>query len=98
MLVDGLTSYFFGSEIVGPADVVAGDDGTIYVSIGGPGPQTALFDPAGNADSVVKVDSSGTVDFLGQSGSSSPDTSFARTRPSGFDSKGTRRDISGRRG
>jgi sugar lactone lactonase YvrE len=68
VLIDGLTSYFFGSEIVGPADVVAGDDGTIYVSIGGPGPQTALFDPAGNADSVVKVDSSGTVTPLADIG------------------------------
>jgi sugar lactone lactonase YvrE len=68
VLVDGLTSYVFGSEVVGPADVAVGDDGTIYVSIGGPGPQTALFEAAGNANSVVKVDASGTVTPLANIG------------------------------
>jgi hypothetical protein len=61
VLVDGLTSYNFGPEAVGPADVALGQDGTVYVSIGGPGPGTAQFVPSGNADSVVSVDSSGTV-------------------------------------
>jgi len=61
VVVTGLTSYNFGPEVVGPAGVVVGADGTIYVSIGGPGPGTALFQPAGNADSVVSVDSTGTA-------------------------------------
>jgi hypothetical protein len=68
VLADGLTSYFFGSEVVGPADVAVGDDGTVYVSIGGPGPGTAQFEPAGNADSVVSVDASGTVTELANIG------------------------------
>ena len=45
-----------------------GKDGTLYVSIGGPGPGTAQFEPAGNADSVVSVDSSGTVTQLANIG------------------------------
>jgi len=61
VLVSGLTSYNFGPEVVGPAGVAVGADGTIFVSIGGPGPGTALFQPAGNADSVVSVDSAGTI-------------------------------------
>ena len=61
VLVSGLTSYNFGPEVVGPAGVAVGADGTIYVSIGGPGPGTAMFQPAGNADSVVSVNSAGTV-------------------------------------
>jgi len=61
VLVTGLTSYNFGPEIVGPAGVAIGSDGAIYVSIGGPGPATALFQPAGNANSVVSVDSAGSV-------------------------------------
>jgi len=68
VLVSGLTSYNFMSEVVGPAGVVAGKDGTVYVSIGGPGPGTSQFEPAGNADSVVKVDSAGTVTELANIG------------------------------
>jgi sugar lactone lactonase YvrE len=68
VLVGGLTSYNFMGEVVGPAGVVAGKDGTVYVSIGGPGPGTSQFEPAGNADSVVKVDSAGTVTELANIG------------------------------
>ena len=68
VLVTGLTSYNFMGEVVGPAGVVVGKSGTIYVSIGGPGPGTAQFVPAGNADSVVSVDSSGTVTELANIG------------------------------
>ena len=45
VLVSGLTSYNFMGEVVGPAGVVAGKDGTVYLSIGGPGPGTAQFVP-----------------------------------------------------
>jgi hypothetical protein len=68
VLVSGLTSYNFMGEVVGPAGVVVGKDGTIYVSIGGPGPGTSQFEPAGNADSVVKVDSTGAVTTLANIG------------------------------
>jgi len=68
VLVSGLTSYNFGPEVVGPAGVAVGTDGTIYVSIGGPGPGTAMFQPAGNADSVVSVDSAGTITPLANIG------------------------------
>jgi sugar lactone lactonase YvrE len=56
-----LTSYVFGDEVVGPSKVAVTQDGTIYVSIGGPGPGTSFFEPAENADSVVKVSGDGTV-------------------------------------
>ena len=68
VLVSGLTSYNFMGEVVGPAGVVVGKDGTVYVSIGGPGPGTSQFEPAGNADFVVKVDSAGTVTTLANIG------------------------------
>lgn len=68
VLVSGLTSYVFNGEVVGPAGVVVGQDGTIYVSIGGPGPSTAQFEPAGNANSVVSVDAAGTVTTLANIG------------------------------
>ncbi len=68
ILVDGLTSYNFGPEVVGPADVAVAEDGTVYVSIGGPGPGVALFTAAGNANSVVSVDSAGTVTNLANIG------------------------------
>jgi hypothetical protein len=68
VLVSGLTSYNFMGQVVGPAGVVVGKDGTVYVSIGGPGPGTSQFEPAGNADSVVKVDSTGTVTELANIG------------------------------
>ena len=55
VFVDGLTSYVFGTEVVG-ASGVAIDGDTLYVSIGGPGPQTADFPPADDADSVVAID------------------------------------------
>src|SRR4051794_21199267 len=61
VVVDGLTSYVFGDEVVGPAKVAIGQDGTLYVSIGGPGPGTAFLVPAGVADSVVSVAADGTV-------------------------------------
>jgi hypothetical protein len=68
IFVGGLTSYNFMGEVVGPAGVVVGKDGTVYVSIGGPGPGTSQLEPAGNADSVVKVDSTGTVTELANIG------------------------------
>ena len=68
VVVDGLSSYNFGSEVVGPADVVAADDGTLYVSIGGPGPALAQLIPAGTAAKVVSVDSTGTVTVLADLG------------------------------
>ncbi len=55
VFVDGLTSYVFGTEVVG-ASGVAIDGDTMYVSIGGPGPQTADFPPADDADSVLAID------------------------------------------
>jgi len=61
VVVDGLTSYVFGDEVVGPSKAAVAQDGTLYVSIGGPGPGTAFFEPAGNADSVVSVAGDGTV-------------------------------------
>jgi len=61
VVVDGLTSYVFGDEVVGAAKVALAQDGTVYVSIGGPGPGTAFLQPAGVADSVVKVAADGTV-------------------------------------
>lgn len=57
----GLTSYSFLGETIGPAGVVAADDGTIYVSVGGPGPGLVQFVPAGTAGWVVSIDASGTV-------------------------------------
>jgi len=68
VVVDGLTSYGFGTEIVGPADVVAADDGTLYVSVGGPGPALAQIIPAGSAAKVLTVDSAGTVTVLADLG------------------------------
>ncbi|HRA47833.1 MAG TPA: ScyD/ScyE family protein [Thermomicrobiales bacterium] len=56
VVADGLTSYVFGSEVVGPAGVAVAADGTIYAAIGGPGPNTAAFPPAGLADHVVSID------------------------------------------
>jgi len=61
VVADGLTSYVFGDEVVGPSKVALAQDGTMYVSIGGPGPGTAFFEPAGLADSVVSVAADGTV-------------------------------------
>ena len=68
IVADGLTSYNFGTEVVGPADVAVSNDGTVYVSIGGPGPGLAAIVPAGNADSVVTIDSTGTVTELADLG------------------------------
>src|SRR4051794_3092426 len=67
-LVDALTSYNFLGEVVGPAGVAVGPDGIVYVSVGGPGPGTAQFKPAGTADKVLKVDQSGTVSMLADIG------------------------------
>ena len=67
VLVDGLTSYSFLGETIGPAGVAIADNGTIghdgpvYISIGGAGPATALFVPAGTAGQVVSVDANGIV-------------------------------------
>jgi len=61
VVASGLTSYVFGDEVVGPAKVAIGQDGTLYVAIGGPGPGTAFLVPAGVADSVVSVAADGTV-------------------------------------
>src|SRR4051794_8646359 len=68
VFVGGLTSYNFVDQIVGPAGVVVGKDGKVFVSIGGPGPGTGQFVPAGNASSVVSVDSTGTVTPLANIG------------------------------
>ncbi len=68
VVVDGLTSYGFGTEIVGPADVVVADDGTLYVSNGGPGPALGQIIPAGTAGKVVSVDSTGTVTVVADLG------------------------------
>jgi hypothetical protein len=64
VLVDGLTSYSFLGETIGPAGVVAGENGIVYISIGGAGPGTAQFLPAGTAGQVVTVDANGTVTSL----------------------------------
>jgi len=61
VVADGLTSYVFGDEVVGPSKAAIAQDGTVYVSVGGPGPGTAFLEPAGVADSVVKVATDGTV-------------------------------------
>lgn len=61
VVAKGLTSYVFGDEVVGPAKVAVAQDGTLYVSVGGPGPGTGFFLPAGVADSVVKVAADGSV-------------------------------------
>lgn len=55
VFVDGLTSYVFGTEVVG-ASGIAIDGDSMYVAIGGPGPQTADFPPADDANSVVEID------------------------------------------
>lgn len=55
VFVDGLTSYVFGTEIVG-ASGVALDGDSLYVSIGGPGPQIADFPAADDGNSVVAID------------------------------------------
>lgn len=69
VLIDGLTSYNFGTEVVGPSGVVVAADGTVYVAVGGPGPNTAAFPPAGNADWLVSFDpASGTVTPLADIG------------------------------
>jgi YVTN family beta-propeller protein len=55
VVAGGLPSYTFGTEIVGPSGVaVAG--GKLYVSVGGPGPLTAMAPPIPNRDSVVAID------------------------------------------
>jgi hypothetical protein len=61
VFVTGLTSYDFQGQSIGPAGVVVADDGTVYVSVGGPGPGLAQFVPAGTAGWVVSVDATGTV-------------------------------------
>lgn len=55
VVADGLTSYVFGTEVVGPAGIAVTDD-TIYVAVGGPGPGTAAFPPADQGNTVVAVD------------------------------------------
>lgn len=61
VFVSGLTSYSFLGETIGPAGVVVADDGTVFISVGGPGPGLAQFVPAGTAGWVVSVDITGTV-------------------------------------
>ena len=68
VLVDGLTSYFFGPEVVGPADVAVGDDGTVYVTVSGPGPVIGMITPAGYAGQVISVDSAGSITELANVG------------------------------
>lgn len=68
VLVDGLPSYTFGTEVVGPAGIVATDD-TVYVAIGGPGPGTALIEPAQYRDAVIAIDvASGEITQLADIG------------------------------
>lgn len=80
VVVDGLTSYNFGDEVVGPADVVVGSDGILYASIGGPGPGLAQIVSSGTANKVISIDSSGTVTILADLGeaerSQNPDPYF----------------------
>ncbi len=68
VVVDGLTSYVFGQELVGPSGVAVDGD-TLYVAIGGPGPMTAEIDAQGDANTVVAVDiASGEVTTLADIG------------------------------
>ena len=57
VVATGLTSYLIGGfEATGPAGLVIGADGTLYVSVGGLGPAVATV-PAGEYDNrVVAID------------------------------------------
>ncbi|HEV2528529.1 MAG TPA: ScyD/ScyE family protein [Thermomicrobiales bacterium] len=55
VVVDGLTSYVFGQELVGPSGLAVDGD-TLYVAVGGPGPFTAQIDAQGDANTVIAVD------------------------------------------
>lgn len=61
VVATGLPSYSFGTEVVGPAGVTVGADGTVYAAVGGPGPLTAIAPPVPNRDSVVAIDATGVV-------------------------------------
>jgi plastocyanin len=55
VLATGLPSYSFGTEVVGPSGIAVAD-GKVYVTVGGPGPLTAIAPPVPNRDSVVAID------------------------------------------
>ena len=68
VVVDGLTSYVFGQELVGPSGVAVDGD-TLYVAVGGPGPSSTLIDVQDDANTVVSVDmTSGEVTTLADIG------------------------------
>jgi plastocyanin len=68
VVATGLASYSFGTEVVGPADVTVGADGTVYATVGGPGPLTAIVPPIETRDSVVAIDAAGTVSVVADIG------------------------------
>lgn len=55
VLVSGLPSYTFGPEIVGPSGVTV-VDGTLYATVGGPGPAVSVVPERENVNSVIAVD------------------------------------------
>lgn len=55
VLTTGLPSYTFGEEIVGPSGVTIAN-GTLYATVGGPGPLTAVAPSVPNRDAVITVD------------------------------------------
>jgi plastocyanin/sugar lactone lactonase YvrE len=70
VVADGLPSYSFGPEVVGPSGIAVAN-GTLYVAVGGPGPLTAVAPPVPNRDSVVAIDpATGAVTTVADIGAS----------------------------
>jgi plastocyanin len=55
VLVSGLTSHTFGTEVVGPSGGVV-VDGTLYVTVGGPGPAIGIIEPGEHQNKVLAID------------------------------------------
>jgi len=69
-VASGLTSYLIGGfEATGPAGLALGDDGEIYVSVGGPGPATGMIEPGEFDNCVVAIEeNSGAISILADIG------------------------------
>jgi len=64
ILTEGLPSYSFGAEVVGPAGI-SYRDGKLVLAVGGPGAASPIIEALPNTDSVLSIDpATGAVTLL----------------------------------